>query len=381
MNVVVAMDSFKGSLSGLEAGKGVKEGILKAMPGANVSVYPLADGGEGTVEALVLGLNGKLEKVMVTGPLGESVECTYGILEATGTAVIEMAGAAGITLVPEKERNPLNTTTYGVGEVIKDAIRKGCRHFIVGIGGSATNDGGIGMLQALGYDMLDRNGKQIAFGAKGLEQLVTIRDVGVIKELKECDFRIACDVENPLCGEKGCSAVFGPQKGATPSMIAQMDRWLEAYATLTASKYKKANASVPGTGAAGGMGFAFLAYTNAVLESGVKIILDETKLEEHILNADIVVTGEGRLDGQTIFGKAPIGVAKLAKKHGKRVVAFAGSVTEDAIECNAHGIDAFFPIVRDVCTLQEAMDSDNAKKNMVSAVEQVFRLIDSAGSR
>jgi len=375
MNIVVAMDSFKGSLSGLEAGNGVKEGILKAIPEANVGVYPLADGGEGTVEALVLGLNGKLEKVMVTGPLGEPVECTYGILEATGTAVIEMAGAAGITLVPEKNRNPLNTTTYGVGEVIKDAIRKGCRHFIVGIGGSATNDGGIGMLQALGYDMLDRNGKQVAFGAKGLEQLVTIGDEGVMKELRECDFRIACDVVNPLCGENGCSAVFGPQKGATPAMIAQMDRWLKAYANLTAVKCKNANASYPGTGAAGGIGFAFLAYTNAVLESGVKIILDETKLEEHILNADIVITGEGRLDGQTIFGKAPIGVAKLAKKHGKRVLAFAGSVTEDARMCNAHGIDAFFPIVRGVCTLQEAMDSELAKKNMVSAVEQVFRLI------
>ncbi len=375
MNIVVAMDSFKGSLSGLEAGNGVKEGILKAMPGAKVSVYPLADGGEGTVEALVMGLNGKLEKVMVTGPLGEPVACTYGILEATGTAVIEMAGAAGITLVPETERNPLNTTTYGVGEVIKDAIRKGCRHFIVGIGGSATNDGGIGMLQALGYGMLDRNGKQVAFGAKGLEQLVTICNEGVIKELKECDFRIACDVVNPLCGENGCSAVFGPQKGATPAMIAQMERWLEAYATLTTAKYKNVDPRFPGTGAAGGMGFAFLAYTNAVLESGIKIVLDETKLEEHIMEADMVVTGEGRLDGQTIFGKAPIGVAKLAKKHGKRVLAFAGGVTEDARMCNAHGIDAFFPIVRGVCTLQEAMDKDKAKQNMVSSVEQVFRLI------
>ena len=381
MNVVVAMDSFKGSLSSLEAGTGVKEGILKAMPDANVCVYPLADGGEGTVEALVLGLNGHLEKVTVTGPLGEPVECAYGIIEATGTAVIEMSGAAGITLVSENDRNPLNTTTYGVGEVIKAAIRKGCRHFIVGIGGSATNDGGIGMLQALGYDMLDRNGKQVAFGAKGLEQLVTIGDEGVIKELKECDFRIACDVVNPLCGETGCSAVFGPQKGATPAMIAQMDRWLEAYATLTAAKYKNANASYPGTGAAGGMGFAFLAYTNAVLESGVKIVLDENKLEECIMNADMVVTGEGRLDGQSIFGKAPIGVAKLAKKHGKRVLAFAGSVTEDATECNAHGIDAFFPTVRGVCTLQEAMDSETAKKNIVSAVEQVFRVVDSVGSR
>lgn len=380
MNVVVAMDSFKGSLSSLEAGNGVKEGILKAMPDANVSVYPLADGGEGTVEALVFGLNGKLHKVMVTGPLGEPVECTYGILESTRTAVIEMSGAAGITLVPEKDRNPLNTTTYGVGEVIKDAIRKGCRHFIVGIGGSATNDGGIGMLQALGYGMHDCNGKQVTFGAKGLEQLVIIQDDDVIPELKECDFRIACDVVNPLCGEKGCSAIFGPQKGATTDMIAQMDQWLEVYANLTAAKYKNVDASFPGTGAAGGLGFAFLAYTNAVLESGVKIILDETKLEEHILNADIVVTGEGRLDGQSIFGKAPIGVAKLAKKHGKRVLAFAGSVTEDAIECNAHGIDAFFPVVRGVCTLQEAMDRENAKKNIVSTVEQVFRLIDNCAS-
>jgi len=381
MNVVVAMDSFKGSLSSLEAGNGVKEGILKAMPGANVSVYPLADGGEGTVEALVLVLNGKLEKVMVTGPLGEPVECTYGILESTGTAVIEMSQAAGITLVPEQDRNPLNTTTYGVGEVIKDAIRKECRHFIVGIGGSATNDGGIGMLQALGYGMLDCDGKQVAYGAKGLEQLVTIHDDDVIPELKECDFRIACDVVNPLCGEKGCSTIFGPQKGATPTMITQIDQWREAYAALTAAKYKNVDVSFPGTGAAGGMGFAFLAYTNAVLESGIKIVLDETKLEEHILNADMVVTGEGRLDGQTIFGKAPIGVAELAKKYGKRVLAFAGSVTEDAIECNAHGVDAFFPVLQNVCTLQEAMDSDNAKKNIISTVEQVFRLIDFMGNK
>ena len=380
MNVVVAMDSFKGSLSSLEAGNGVKEGILKAMPDANVSVYPLADGGEGTVEALVFGLNGKLHKVMVTGPLGEPVECTYGILESTRTAVIEMSGAAGITLVPEKERNPLNTTTYGVGEVIKDAIRKGCRRFIVGIGGSATNDGGIGMLQALGYGMLDCNGKQVPFGAKGLEQLVTIQDADVIPELKECDFRIACDVVNPLCGEKGCSAIFGPQKGATTAMIAHMDHWLESYANLTATKYKNVDASFPGTGAAGGLGFAFLAYTNAVLESGVKIVLDETKLEEHILNADIVVTGEGRMDGQTIFGKAPIGVAELAKKHDKRVLAFAGSVSEDATKCNAHGVDSFFPIVRGVCTLQEAMECENAKKNIVSSVEQVFRVIDNYAS-
>ena len=287
---------------------------------------------------------------------------------------MEMSGAAGITLVPEQERNPLNTTTYGVGEVIKDAIAKGCRHFIVGIGGSATNDGGIGMLQALGYGMLDKNGLQVPLGAKGLKELVTITDEHVIPQLRECTFRVACDVTNPLCGEKGCSAIFGPQKGATPAMIPELDRWLSAYAALTADKYQTADAEYPGTGAAGGMGFAFLAYTNAVLESGIKIVLEETKLEDYVKDADIIVTGEGRLDGQTIFGKAPIGVARIAKKYDKLVLAFSGSATDDATVCNAHGIDAFFPILRKICTLQEAMDSANARANMIATAEQVFRL-------
>ena len=375
MKVVVAIDSLKGSLTSLEAGNAIREGILGVMPDADVLVRPLADGGEGTVEALTLGMNGKLEQVTVTGPLGTPIACTYGILEATGTAIIEMSGAAGITLVPEQDRNPLNTTTYGVGEVIKNAIAKGCRHFIVGIGGSSTNDGGIGMLQALGYGMLDKDGKQVPFGAKGLEKLATITDEHVIPELKECTFRVACDVTNPLCGEKGCSAIFGPQKGATPSMILQMDQWLDAYAALTAKKYEKADAKYPGTGAAGGMGFAFLSYTNAVLESGIKIVLEETKLEEYVKDADIIVTGEGRLDGQTIFGKAPIGVADIAKKYDKVVLAFSGCATDDAVACNDHGIDAFFSILRNVCTLQEAMDGANARANMIATVEQVFRLI------
>lgn len=375
MKAVVAIDSLKGSLSSLEAGEAIGEGIKKAMPNAEVCIRPLADGGEGTVEALALGMGGKLECVTVTGPLGEPVECTYGVIEDTKTAIIEMSGAAGITLVAEQDRNPLNTTTYGVGEVIQNAISKGCRYFIVGIGGSATNDGGIGMLQALGYGMLDKNGKQVPFGAKGLKELETITDDCVLPELKECTFRIACDVTNVLCGEQGCSAVFGPQKGATPTMIMQMDKWLAYYAKLTCEQYPHANAKQAGTGAAGGLGFAFLSYTNAVLESGIKIILEETKLEDYIAASDIVVTGEGRLDGQTVFGKAPIGVAKLAKKHGKKVIAFSGCVTDDATACNEHGIDAFFPILRGVQTLQEAMDSDNARKNMISTVEQVFRLI------
>lgn len=375
MKIVIAIDSLKGSLSSLEAGQALRQGILRAMPHAQITIRPLADGGEGTVEALVLGMNGKKEKVTVTGPLGQPVDCIYGILEDSKTAIIEMSGAAGITLVPDRERNPLNTTTYGVGQVIKDAICKGCRHFIVGIGGSATNDGGVGMLQALGYGFLDKDGAPIAFGGKGLKDLVKITDTNVIPELKDCTFRIACDVTNPLCGEQGCSAVYGPQKGATPDMILQMDRWLSDYAKLAAENFPQTDAAYPGTGAAGGMGFAFLTFTNAVLESGIQIILEETRLEEFVKDADIVVTGEGRLDGQTVMGKAPVGVAKIAKKYGKPVIAFSGCVTEDAVLCNDAGIDAFFPILRGVVTLEEALDHTNAEKNMAAAAEQTFRLI------
>lgn len=375
MKVIVAIDSLKGSLSSLEAGSAISEGIHKVLSDADVIVRPLADGGEGTVEALALGMNGRIEKIRVTGPLGKTVEAAYGIIDDSKTAIVEMSAAAGITLVSEQERNPLNTTTFGVGEIIKDAINKGCRHFIVGIGGSSTNDGGIGMLQALGYEFLDSNGKQVEFGAKGLRNIERILDNRVIPELKECSFRIACDVTNTLCGEQGCSAIYGPQKGATPSMIIQMDKWLAYYAKLTQEKYEKANMKQAGTGAAGGLGFAFLAYTNATLESGIKIILEETKLESYVKNADIVITGEGRLDGQTVMGKAPIGVSGIAKKYGKTVLAFSGCVTDDAVLCNKHGIDAFFPILRTVTSLEEAMNPENARNNLIATVEQVFRLI------
>lgn len=380
MKAVVAIDSLKGSLTSLEAGEAIKKGIMKVYKKAEVVIRPVADGGEGTAVALTLGMNGKLEKVKVTGPLGKEVEAEYGILEPSEThkvktAIIEMSAAAGITLVDEKERNPLKTTTYGVGEMIKDAIAKGCRHFIVGIGGSATNDGGIGMLQALGFGILDKSGKQVSFGAQGLSEIETISDEFVLPELKDCTFRIACDVTNTLCGEQGASAIYGPQKGATPTMIMQMDKWLAYYAALSREKYPHANMNQAGTGAAGGLGFAFLTYTNAVLESGIKIVLEETELEKYVKDADIVVTGEGRLDGQTVMGKAPVGVAGIAKKYGKKVIAFSGCVTEDAIACNEHGIDAFFPILRGVVSLSEAMDTKNAAKNMAATVEQAFRLI------
>lgn len=374
MNIVIAIDSFKGSLSSMEAGEAIGEGIRRVNSEESITISPLADGGEGTVEALVHGMEGTLLSIQVTGPLGKPVTCSYGIIERTKTAIIEMSGAAGITLVPEAEKNPLHTTTYGVGEVIKDAITRGCRRFIIGIGGSATNDGGAGMLQALGYEFLDSKGKEIPFGAIGLSMLETITDTNVIPELKECTFYVACDVTNPLCGDLGCSAIYGPQKGATPEMIADMNQWLEQYAVLSKKSYGEADANHPGTGAAGGMGFAFLTFTNAVLESGIKIVLEETKLEDKIKDADLVITGEGRLDGQTAMGKAPIGVAKLAKQYGKTVIAFTGSVTRDARECNQYGIDAYFPILRTITTLEEAMNSENAKRNLSDTSEQVYRL-------
>ncbi|HEO5182208.1 TPA: glycerate kinase [Streptococcus agalactiae] len=375
MKVVVAIDSLKGSLSSLEAGNAIKESINEVIPGADVEVHPLADGGEGTVEALTLGMGGTIETIPVKGPIGEKVHASYGIIPQRQLAIIEMAAAAGITLIATEERNPLHTTTYGVGEMIKDAISKGCRHFIIGIGGSATNDGGAGMLQALGYALLDKDNQEISLGAQGLADLKFISTDKVIEELKECDFKIACDVTNPLCGAQGCSSIFGPQKGADEDMITKMDTWLSNYATLATSVSEKADATIEGTGAAGGLGFAFLAFTNATLEPGIDIILSEINIEKAISVADLVVTGEGRLDGQTVMGKAPIGVAKLAKKYGKKVVAFSGSVTEDAILCNQHGIDAFFPIVRRLISLDEAMSKEVAYKNMKETATQVFRLI------
>ena len=374
MNVVIAIDSFKGSLSSLEAGEAVKEAFLRRHKAGVAVVRPLADGGEGTVDAMALGLGGEIVRVSVSGPLGEKVEAKYCVVNGT-VAVIEMAEAAGITLVPPDKRDPRFTTTFGVGELIKCAIKRGCRSFIVGIGGSATNDGGAGMLSALGFDLLDKNGNRIAAGAKGLESLASISAKNVMPELSECSFRVACDVSNPLCGERGCSAVYGPQKGATPESVNTMDKALMKYAAITKSVFPDADPDYPGAGAAGGLGFAFRSFLGASLESGVNIILEETELEKHIADADLVVTGEGRLDSQTVMGKAPIGVARLAKKHGKRVIAFAGCVTDDAEICNDNGIDAFFPIIRGITTLDEALKKETAYKNLSATAYQVFGLL------
>lgn len=371
MKVVVAVDSFKGSLSSIEAGNAVRDGIHKALE-AEVSVCPIADGGEGTVDALVTGMGGSFRLTTVTGPLGEPVLAKWGIIEATGekTAIIEMAEAAGIVLLKKEELNPYKTTTYGVGELIKAGISEGCKRFIIGIGGSATNDGGAGMLQALGFELTDAKGNEIERGAIGLKALSGISDENAVVGLKDCTIRVACDVKNPLCGNSGCSAVYGPQKGATPEMIANMDVWLANYATISGG-----DASYPGTGAAGGLGFAFRTFLGAKLEPGIDIVLEETELEEKIKEADIVITGEGRMDAQTIMGKAPVGVAGIARKYNKKVLAFCGCATDDAGVVNEHGIDAYFPITRSIVSLEEALDKDNARKNMINTVEQVFRVL------
>lgn len=377
MKAVIAIDSLKGSLSSVQAGSAAAEGIHRVYSDAQIDIFPIADGGEGTVDALVTGLKGKKQTVSAMDPLGRPIVCEYGILP-NGTAVIEMSCAAGITLITKEERNPLHTTTYGVGEVIRDAIARGCRNFVIGIGGSATNDGGIGMLQALGFGILDAAGKPVSMGGKGLQEITAITTENALPELKQCRFQIACDVTNPLCGSHGCSAVYGPQKGATPEMVAQMDTWLQNYADIVKTVLPHSDQNMPGAGAAGGIGFAFAAFLNGKLVSGIDLILREIDIETHIQAADIVITGEGRLDAQTVMGKAPIGIAKIAKKYQKPVIAFSGCVTDSAKVCNSHGIDAFFPIVKGACTLDQAMDPENAYKNMADTAEQAFRLLRTA---
>ena len=375
MKVTVAIDSFKGSLTSFEAGNAIKEGILRAIPHASVSVCAIADGGEGTVEALASGDNASLYKVDVKGPLGDGVVADYAILRKGNIAVMEMAKSSGITLISADRRNPMLTTTYGVGEMIKDAISRGCREFIIGIGGSATNDGGVGMLQALGFKFLDENGNDVPFGAQGVGMIKEIRTDSAIPELKECRFRIACDVNNPLCGELGCSAVFSRQKGADDEIIKVMDKYLYSYAKLTERTLGIDGINAPGAGAAGGLGFAFMTYLSATLEKGARLIMETVELEKYIKNSDVVVTGEGRLDEQTVMGKAPVGVSEIAVKYGIPVIAFSGAVTDGADVCNSHGITAFFPILREICTLDKALTPDYAAKNLSKTAEQVFRIV------
>jgi len=377
MKVIVAIDSLKGSLSSLEAGKAAEEGIKRAMPEAEIIIKPVADGGEGTVSALTSGLNGRLEKAEVTGPLGQKVKAVYGILPDK-TAVIEMAEAAGLPLVPDDQRNPMHTTTYGVGELIQQALEKGCRKFIVGIGGSATNDGGTGMLQALGCHFYKKDGTEICPGAEEIEEIARVDIDGMDRRLEECRFEIACDVTNPLCGERGASAVFAPQKGADARMVGRLDDALSHLADVTEEVLKTDNRNLPGAGAAGGLGFAFASYLDGDLRPGVEIVLDAVLPEKELSEADIVVTGEGRFDGQTAMGKAPVGIAKRAKEKDCMVLVFAGSIEPQGVrkvQDEMQLVDGAFPILPGVMTLEEAMQKTVAYENMSYTAEQVFRVI------
>ncbi|SEI94330.1 glycerate kinase [Bhargavaea ginsengi] len=381
MNILIAIDSFKGSLTSAEAGEAAAAGIRRAIPDAQIEVVPLADGGEGTVEALVQATGGELISAQVTGPLGETVDAAYGILGDGKTAVIEIAEACGLPLIPEAERNPLKSTSYGVGELILDAVSRGARSLIVGLGGSATNDAGVGMLQALGCRFLDEAGEEVPQGGAALGAIRSADVSALHPDIKNLDIQVACDVNNPLHGKQGAAYIYGPQKGATPEVVEVLDSGLRNFAEVVKAELGKDIQEIPGAGAAGGLGAAFAGILNADLRSGIELILDTTGLEEKVKNADFVITGEGRMDAQSSMGKAAMGVAGLAEKHGVPVIALAGSVTEEATVLNDKGVTALFPILQEVVSLEEAMDPETARLNLRTTAEQVFRLVGYSSKR
>ncbi len=375
MKIIAALDSFKGSLTSLEAGKAVKVGAKKIFPNAEIKIFPLADGGEGTCKTLTEGLNGEIISVEVTSPLGEKIFAEFGKIPEKKLAVIEMASAAGLELVPKNFRNPLNTTTFGVGEIILSAIKEGCRNFIIGIGGSATNDCGLGMLSALGFKFLDAENNLCGIFGRDLKNVAAIETENVPAEIFDCKFKIACDVKNPLTGENGCSEIYAPQKGATPEIVRQMDGWIKNFSALAAKKFPTKKFSVEGDGAAGGLGFAFRTFLSGELVPGVDLILETLNIADDLKNADLLITGEGSIDNQTLQGKAPAGVAKLAKKLNPqiKVVALGGSVQDFDSSSN---IDAIFSILRRPITLAEAMQKNIAQENISAVVEQILKLLE-----
>nr|WP_050182108.1 glycerate kinase [Domibacillus robiginosus] len=375
MKVLIAIDSFKGSISSIKGSEAISLGIKDIYPEAEVLTLPLADGGEGTVEALVQATGGKLVEKEVVGPLKETARAIYGILGDGKTAVIEVAAACGLPLVPYSQLNPFLTTTYGVGELISDAIEKGCREFVIGLGGSATNDAGVGMLQALGFRFLNENNEEVGLGAKALLEIQKIDRLHVNERLKECTFKVACDVNNPLYGPEGASYVFGPQKGATPEMVKQLDLGLKHFAEVVLYESGTDIHNISGAGAAGGLGAAFSGFLNADLQSGIELILEIIEMEKNMKNTDFVITGEGKLDGQTSMGKAPLGVAQLAHKYNIPVLALAGGITEETAVLNELGITSYFSIVNAPMSLEEAMDSKMAYNNLRRTTNQLFRLL------
>lgn len=362
MKIVIAPDSYKESLSALDVASAIEAGFREIFPDAHYVKIPVADGGEGTVEAMVAATEGKIVRLKVTGPLGAQVDAFYGLSGDERTAYIEMAAASGLELVPAAQRDPLVTTSFGTGELIKNALNKGVEHIIIGIGGSATNDGGAGMMQALGARLLDKQGREIGYGGGALPELASIDIDALDARINQCRFEVACDVTNPLTGDDGASAIFGPQKGATPEMVRQLDQALTHYAQIIHRDLDIDVLHIPGGGAAGGMGAALHAFCQADLRRGIEIVTEALGLAEHVTDADLVITGEGRIDSQSINGKVPIGVASVAKRFNKPVIGIAGSLTSDVGVVHEHGLDAVFSVLYSICSLEDALA--NADKNV-----------------
>ncbi|BET42258.1 glycerate 2-kinase [Atlantibacter hermannii] len=369
MKIVIAPDSYKESLPAAEVAQAIEKGFREIFPDAQYVRVPVADGGEGTVDAMISATDGSKITTQVTGPMGERVNASWGMSGDNNTAFIEMAEASGLSLVPLEQRNPLITTSRGTGELILHALDHGARNIIIGIGGSATNDGGAGMVQALGAKLTDAAGNAIGNGGGSLIALNTIDISGLDPRLKECTIRVACDVTNPLVGEKGASRIFGPQKGATETMIVELDRNLGHFADVIKKSLRVDVKNVPGAGAAGGMGAALMAFLNAELRSGIEIVTEALNLEEHIHDCTLVVTGEGRIDSQSIHGKVPVGVANVAMKYHKPVIGIAGSLTPDVGVVHQYGIDAVFSVLTSIGSLEEALK--NAFENIYRASRNI----------
>lgn len=373
MKIVIAPQAFKGSIGALDAAKAAEQGALKAFPKAEVIICPVADGGDGTLETLVEGSLGQIKSITVTGPTGRQTEAEWGAMGDGRTAVIEMARSSGLALLKLEELDPLNATTYGLGEIISEALSQGFRKFIIGIGGSATNDAGAGMAQALGVSLLDKNGIELPAGGGSLKRLHAIDLSKMDPRVSESVFLVACDVNNPLTGPEGASAIYGPQKGATPELVDQLDDSLAVFAKIAEQTFGRDISNIPGAGAAGGVGAGMMAFLNGELRSGVDIILETVSLDSKLESADLVITGEGGMDYQTVYDKAPIGVARMAKKHGIPTIGISGMLGRDFHVVHDYGIDAALSIVNGPITLEAA--SANAANLISEAVEQSLRLI------
>lgn len=375
MRILVVPDSYKGSLSAKEVADCMEQGVLEALPDAHVCKIPIADGGEGTVEAIVGAAGGEYRKATVMGPLGDPVEAVYGILADGRTAVIEMAAASGLTLIPKERLNPLMTTSFGTGQLIREALDQGCRRIIIGIGGSATNDGGAGMAQALGVRFLDNTGKELPEGIGGgaLGGISAIRTDRLDSRVKDCEFIIASDVTNPLCGPDGASAVFGPQKGATPEMVERLDAGLAHLSRLAEEQLGFRMDGPPGGGAAGGLGAGLMAFLQARMARGIDIVLEAARFEHWVKDADLVITGEGRTDAQTAFGKTPAGVALMTKKYNKPVVCISGAVTTEVQPLYELGLDVIVGATQAPMQLDDAIQ--NAPALIRHAVSSVVRAV------